>query len=206
MENKMELNDLQLDTLKEVQNIGAAHASAALEQMLNMRASIDVPRAIYPLQVEKLHTLFGDERDPIILVFFKIFGDATGRMLLGFSEDQALLISNTLLKRDENDMEFTRENESALKEVGNILTGSYLNAISRLVDFSLVPSVPYLAHDMIGAVLSPFVIEISKTSDYALVIETEFILDKKSIAGTFLTIFEKESFIAILKALDMYKK
>jgi chemotaxis protein CheC len=204
--NDIELSEEQLDTLKEVQNIGAAHASAALEQMLGMRASITVPKAMYPLPVEKLHTLFGDEGDPIILVFFRVFGDAKGKMLLGFTEDQALLITNTLLGRDDCDGELTEDQESALKEVGNILTGSYLNAISRFVDFNLVPSIPYIAHDMIGAVISPFVIEISKTSDYALVVETEFVLDKKSIAGTFLTIFERDSFIAVLEALDMDKK
>jgi chemotaxis protein CheC len=200
------LSEEQLDALKEVQNIGTAHASDALEQMLGMRASITVPKTIYPLPIEKLHTLFGDESDPIILVFFRVFGDAKGNMLLGFTEDQALLITNTLLGRDEGDREFAEDKESALKEVGNILTGSYLNAISRFVNFNLVPSIPYIAHDMIGAVISPFVIEISKTSDYALVIETEFVLDKKSIAGTFLTIFERDSFTAILEALDMDKK
>jgi chemotaxis protein CheC len=206
MKNKMGLSEEQLDALTEVENIGAAHASAALEQMLNMRVSIAVPKAIYPLSVEKLSTLFGDEGDPIILVFFRIFGDAKGKMLLGFTEDQALLISNTLLGIGEEDTKFTKDKESALKEVGNILTGSYLNAISKLVDFNLVQSIPYIAHDMIGAVLSPFIIEISKTSDYALVIETEFLLDRKSIAGTCLTIFDRKSFIDILKALDMHRK
>lgn len=206
MINEMGLSDEQLDALREVQNIGAAHASAALEQMLNIRASISVPKAIYPLPLEELHTLFGKEDDPIILVFFRVFGDAKGKMLLGFTEDQALLISNTLLGKEDCDTDFTEDKESALKEVGNIITGSYLNAIGKFVNFNLVQSIPYIAHDMIGAVLSPFIIEISQTSDYALVIETEFLLDKKSIAGTFLTIFDRDSFTGILEALDMYKK
>ncbi len=202
----MGLSEEQLDALKEVQNIGAAHASDALEQMLGMRASISVPRAIYPLPLEELHTLFGDEGDPIIMVFFGIFGDAKGKMLLGFTEDQALLITNKLLGRDECDGEFKEDKKSVIKEVGNILTGSYLNAISRFIDFNLIQSVPHISHDMVGAVLSPFIIEISETSDYALVVETEFLLDRESIAGTFLTIFERDSFNRILEALDMDNK
>jgi chemotaxis protein CheC len=202
----MELSEEQLDALGEVGNIGAAHASTALEQMLGRRVSITVPKTVYPLPVEKMSTLFGNEDDVIVVLFFKILGDADGMIIMGFTEAQALLISNTLVGKDEGDMEFTEEKESALKEVGNILTGSYLNALSKFVGFNLMQSIPYMAHDMVGAVIDPFIIEISKTSDYALVIDTELIFDKKSIAGKCLTNFSKESFVSILEALEMHKK
>ena len=43
---------------------------------------------------------------------------------------------------------------SALNEIGNIVSGSYLNAISALTGMKMISTVPSMAIDMIGAMLS----------------------------------------------------
>ncbi|MEE8401532.1 MAG: chemotaxis protein CheC [Candidatus Hydrothermarchaeaceae archaeon] len=201
----IKLTDEQLDALREVGNIGAAHASAALEQLIGKNIYISVPSAAHPLSLEYIPRALGKKDDIIVLLFFKIMGDAEGNILIVFSEEQARSISNILLGRDVG-QEMDEDNESALKEVGNILTSTYLTALSTLVGFSLVPSIPYIAHDTVSNVADTILIDLRETSDYALVTDTEFLLDKKTMAGKCLTLFGRDSFISILKALGVYKK
>lgn len=205
MGNEIELSEAQLDALKEVGNIGAAHASSALEQMTAQRITINVPNA-YSLPVEELQKILGKEDDIIVMLFFKIFGEVEGSIIVTFTEEQAIFLANLLLGKDENDMEMSEEKESALKEVGNILTSAYLTAFSTLVGFNLMPSIPYIAYDMVAAVVDTLVIDLSQSVEYALVTDTEFLFSKRSVAGKVLTFFGKESFSSILKAIGMHDK
>lgn len=205
MDSKIELSEAQLDALREVGNIGAAHASAALEQMTSQRITINVPNA-YPLPIEDLATILGNEEDIIVMLFFKIFGEVDGSIIVTFTEEQATFLANLLLGKDESDMEITEEKESALKEVGNILTSAYLTAFSTLVGFNLMPSIPYIAYDMVGAVVDPLVIDLSQSVEYALVTDTEFLFSKRAVAGKCLTFFGGDSFSLILKAIGMHDK
>lgn len=205
MENEIELSDAQLDALKEVGNIGAAHASAALEQMTSKRITINVPSA-YLLPIEKLASVLGNEEDVIVVLFFKIFGEVEGSIIVAFTEEQAAFLANLLLGKDESDMDMTEEKESALKEVGNILTSAYLTALSNMVGFNLMPSIPYIAYDMVAAVVDPLVIDLSQSVRYALATDTEFLFSGKAVAGKCLTFFGGESFTAMLKAIGMHDK
>lgn len=205
MGSKIELSDAQLDALREVGNIGAAHASAALEQMTSKRITINVPNA-YPLPIEELASVLGKEDDIIVMLFFKIFGEVDGSIIVTFTEEQAVYLANLLTGKNEGDMEMTEEKESALKEVGNILTSSYLTALSTLVGFNLMPSIPYIAYDMVAAVVDPLVIDLSQSVEYALVTDAEFLFAQKAVAGKCLTFFGGDSFASILKAIGMQDK
>lgn len=195
-------SDTQIDALKEVGNIGASHASNALGQMIGETVIINVPRASF-LPVDKIQEIFGSEDDSIVVLFFLIVGDVEGYMVISFSESQAVSISNSLMGTDYDSLELTEDNESALKEVGNILASSYLTAMSDLAGFSLRPSVPYLTYDLVGEAVTPIIMDMGKTAEYSLITDNEFLLDGKSIAGKCITFYNDESFNKILSALGM---
>jgi chemotaxis protein CheC len=171
--------------------------------MTSRRVSINVPRA-YPLPVEDIVTVLGKEEDIIVMLFFKIFGEVEGSIIVTFTEEQAIFLANLLLGKDHEDMEMTEEKESALKEVGNILTSSYLTALSTFVGFNLMPSIPYIAYDMLGAVVDPLIIDLSQTVDFALVTDTDFSFSTRAIAGKCITFFGRDSFTSLLKAIGMH--
>ena len=89
---------------------------------------------------------------------------------------------------------------SALKEIGNIIAGSYLSALSAMTNLVISPSIPYLAVDMAASVLSVPAIEFGQYGDHALLIETEF-GDDFMINGYFILMPEQESYDKILKGL-----
>ena len=99
--------------------------------------------------------------------------------------------------------EFDEIELSALKEIGNILASSYLSAMSSLTSLSILPSVPDIAIDMAGAILSVPAIEFGKVGDTVLYIETEFSEGSTKVVGDFFLIPDVESYEILLKALGV---
>ena len=73
---------------------------------------------------------------------------------------------------------------SALMEVGNILACAYLNAMSHLLGVSLLPSIPGLAVDMLGAVTDHLLIELAAVSDSAVVLASQVREPESGLKGS----------------------
>ncbi len=168
-----ELNELQLDALKEAGNIGAGNAAMALSEMLGRRIGVHVPRALV-LPLQSVPDLAGGAEAAVAGIYLHVSGEAEGSMLLLLPETNALQLVATLLP---GERDFSETARSALQEMGTILTGSYLTALATLTGMSLMPSVPLFALDMAGAVLDLILVELSKSEDEVLVIETSFDID-----------------------------
>ena len=93
--------------------------------------------------------------------------------------------------------------QSALNEIGNIIAGAYLSSLSTLTNLTITSSIPYMAIDMAGAILSVPAIEFGKIGDKALLIETEFGNIDKMVNGYFILIPTINSYKAILKSLGL---
>lgn len=96
---------------------------------------------------------------------------------------------------------------SALQELGNIVAGSYLCALSNLTNLNLLPTVPSLSIEMAGAVISAGLLELSKVGDFSIVIDTELMeVEQKymnSINGHFFLLPDPESFNTIFTVLGI---
>ena len=92
---------------------------------------------------------------------------------------------------------------SALQEIGNIITGAYLSSLSNLTQMSINASIPYIAIDMAGAILSVPAIEFGKIGDNALLIQTEFGENDTQVNGFFILIPTLDSYNAILSSLGL---
>lgn len=99
--------------------------------------------------------------------------------------------------------QFTEMELSALLEIGNIISGAYLTAISQMTNLSIIQTVPSLAVDMAGAILSVPAIEFGKLGDKALLIESQFRDEEINVCGYFILIPTLDSYTRILKSLGM---
>jgi len=90
-----------------------------------------------------------------------------------------------------------------LQEIGNIITGAYLSSLSNLTQMAINASVPYIAIDMAGAILSVPAIEFGKIGDKALLIQTEFGEKDTQVNGFFILIPTLDSYNAILTSLGL---
>ena len=131
------LNDMQYDVLKEIGNIGAGNATTALSKMLNIKMDMSVPNvALVPFS--DISSIIGPEDQTVVGILLGIEGDIDGMMMFIFDTKSACHLVNTLMMRDVTENEdrmlsdYSEMEMSALNEIGNIVSGSYLNAISAL--------------------------------------------------------------------------
>ena len=168
-----ELNSVQLDTLKEVSNIGMGHAATALSQMIGQRVNLTVPNVTIT-EISQVPEHLGGAEKMMVGITLQILGDARGSIMLLFPEESAHRLLCSLLGQQEKGLVMTEVSVSALKEVGNILASAYLSALGNLLNKTLIPSVPLLAYDMAGAVVDHALIDLSQSGDFAMMIETDF--------------------------------
>ena len=200
------LEDSQFDVLKEIGNIGAGNATTALATMLNIKVDMSVPNVAL-LPFDNISSFIGSEEQTVVGILLEIQGDIDGMMMFLFDMKSAHHLVNSLMMRDvhqdENGMaDFSEIEMSALNEIGNIVSGSYLSALSGLTGMKMVSSVPALSIDMLGALLSVPAIEFGKYGDKLLMIQSEFGEDD-FVTGYFLLIPELESYDKILTSLGM---
>lgn len=200
------LEDSQFDVLKEIGNIGAGNATTALATMLNIKVDMSVPNVAL-LPFDNISSFIGSEEQTVVGILLEIQGDIDGMMMFLFDMKSAHHLVNSLMMRDvhqdENGMaDFSEMEMSALNEIGNIVSGSYLSALSGLTGMKMVSSVPALSIDMLGALLSVPAIEFGKYGDKLLMIQSEFSEDD-FVTGYFLLIPELESYDKILTSLGM---
>jgi len=202
--NITDLNNMHLDVLREIGNIGAGNAATALAKLLNRKIDMDVPR-VKIMGIGDVSETLGGAELPVVGILLKVDGDLTGNIMFILKQQAAALLVNMLMGRDpgQEQQEFSELEISALKEIGNILAGSYLSSLSALTNLKIVPSVPDLAIDMAGAILSVPAIEFGKVGDTVLYIETEFSDGDDRVVGDFFLVPDYDTYDVLLKALGV---
>jgi chemotaxis protein CheC len=144
------LSDLQVDALREIGNIGAGNAATALAQMVNARVEINVPRVnILPFQ--DVSQLVGGPGAHVAGVYVRVSGSAAANVLFILPVDNATrLVDMMLMRKPGTTWDFGEMESSVLEEVGNIICGTYLSALSAFTQLTFASSVPALAIDMAG--------------------------------------------------------
>jgi len=196
-----------LDVFKEIGNIGAGHAASALAGILDRRISMSVPEASVLPFTDIVNVLDGPETI-VAGVLIDVSGDLNGYILLLLSMDDAMAMVAQALHDEERDttdpdFELTELEKDTLLEIANILVGSFLSAISSFSGLGATPTVPQLAIDMFGAILSIAMIEYGKIGDSVLFLKTQFNDLAGDVNGHFFLIPDYNSYKILLNALGL---
>jgi chemotaxis protein CheC len=203
------ITSMHLDVLKEIGNIGAAHAATALSDLLQKKIDMRVPN-VKVVSFEDMMELAGGSENVVVGIFLRIEGDAEGSMFFILPVSQANRFIRRLIRDESFDFNHPPVSElglSAMQEMGNILSGSYLSALSDFTRLKIYPTVPGLSVDMFGAIISIGLIELSQVSDTVIVINTsiyeDVISDDEEVKGHFFLLPNPDSFETIFKALGV---
>ena len=196
------LNPLQLDALKELGNIGAGNSATALSQIISKKIDMSVPR-VKVYSIYEIPELFGGSENIVVGVLLRMFGDMQGSLMFLLDEESARkLLSDMMLGQEVGNL--TDELPmSAMMEVGNIISSSYLNALSFFSNLTIIPATPAFAYDMAGAILGTILYEVSELSDQVLLIETDFLGNGEAIRGHFFVLPDLPSLGILLKAVGV---
>jgi chemotaxis protein CheC len=176
-----ELNDEHIDVLKEIGNIGAGNAAVSLGVLLDSDVQISVPK-VQIGDYESVIASVGGMEEIIVAVLVHFTGEANGVVLFILSARDSEDVMDFLVGKDDThapglgDMKL-----SAVKEIGNIMGSAYLGSIARLTGLNLNISVPHVAIDMTGAILSVLVGEYGAEDSKVMFIEEKFSTDRKKL-------------------------
>lgn len=208
MDFKNGLSLAQMDVLQEIGNIGAGNAATSMSQLVNKKIEMHVP-SVKIIDFDDVMEIIGGPEEVIIAILIRIHGNAPGTVfyILTIPEAENLvrqITSNSefVIFGDKPPSEFAI---SALQEVGNILMGSYLSALSDFTGINMQPSVPSLSIDMAGAILTEGLLEISQVMDYAIIIDTTIkeLASSNGVHGTFFLLPDPQSFDKLFQALGI---
>lgn len=197
-----QITETYYDVLKEIGNIGAGNAMTALSQMIQCKVDMKVPQ-VRLLDFNEVGNLVGGEEQIMLGVLLGVEGDITGSMMFLIGEDNAKhLIQKITMGMLPPGTEFEEMGLSAMKEVGNIITGAYLNSLSTLTNLKIYPTPPSLTVDMAGAILSVPAVQFGILGDKILMIQSQF-YDEIELDGYFILIPDLESYSKILVSLGL---
>lgn len=209
MSFNQKITSLHLDVLKEIGNIGAAHAATALSALLQKKIDMRVPK-VEMVSFNDMMELAGGSETVVVGIFLRIEGDAEGSMFFILPIEQANRFIQRLIRDESFDFNNSPVSElglSAMQEMGNILSGSYLSALSDFTGLKIYPTVPGLSVDMFGAIISIGLIELSQVSDTVIAINTSIVDEEigkeETVQGHFFLLPDPDSFETIFHSLGV---
>lgn len=129
--------------------------------------------------------------DIVIGAYVQVKGDAPGHALLVFPRGSAAKLADIMMGQEAGTtIELGEMESSVIQEVANILTSSYLTAISDYNHFTLLPEPPLMAEDMAAAVMENFLLTTGRFDMETTSIVTRFKSGEEEIDGFFLYIPE----------------
>lgn len=201
---KIKITKLQLDALKEVGTIGAGKASSAFSEILDCKIRLDVPWAkLVPLK--EVQEIIAIPHDLLVEVSSPVTGDANAMLVMVFEREDAAkladMVLQSILLRDET-VVLDRLAGDALREVCNILFGSYLTALTDFMGLDLHHHVPVVSFTMSERSMASVLRDFHWDIDQALILATDFTGHGTTITGKMVFLPGSESLAALLEKLE----
>ncbi len=198
------LSPIAIDCMKELGNIGSSSAANSLSAMLEKPIQMRVPD-VRVLEYQQVIDELGGAEKLITGILVPLDGDIKGMMMFLLQESFANVVLNTFLQKNDVNFHTLDETErSTILEIGNIMAGSYLNALSELTGLSMNMAVPSMNVDMLGAILNVMLVEFAEVGDTVLFIDDGFVIDNVDIKSNIILIPEMESLDTLMKKLGVF--
>ncbi len=195
----MRLLPSQVDSLKEMVNIGVGHAAGVLNAMLNSRVKLHVP-VVEMMSHEELQTKIqsmGNGSLSSVRLGFK--GPFSGNASLVFPTEGAVKLVSILTGSEPGSSDLDAMRVGTLTEVGNIVLNGVMGAIGNELKLHVFYSVPIYVDNPFEVILSTSQAEVDA---YVVWVQTSFTLETESIAGDIILVFDVGSLDLLLEAVN----
>jgi len=203
-ENLFKLNSFEEDALKELGNISSCYSLTSLSEITGEVYSISLPD-IELIPLKNVHKKI--EMDNIVAgIMLEFEGGLSGYMQFLFPDYSAYTLTDKLLMNEpgvttsiSSDME-----KSVLKEIGNILSSAFCDALAEFLEITVMPLPPNFAFDMMGPLMEEAIVLMSNKdmSDNILLFKCDFKSESSSICGYTLLYPDFESFKKMILMLE----
>lgn len=136
------LNELEVDALTELVNLGVSRAAVSLADMVGQEVVLSVPSVSLLRRDEAIRLLSERENSKLVAVHQVFEGDVTGRALLIFPEPKSLELVRAVAGGDLSLEDIIELEHEALAETGNIILNGCLSTMANLLERTLKISLP----------------------------------------------------------------
>ena len=193
------LSEQQLDTLKEIVNIGIGQSANSLNLMLDSFIELEVPSLFFISPGESARDLTGLGESDLASVQLDFQGEFSGSSSLVFPNESAAKLVQVLTGEEPGSIGFNSVMSGTLNEIGNIVIngviGSISNVMSTPLDFSLPNYIEGKFSDLIEN-------DNGKAGAPMLLVTTNFYVQNLEICGHIFLVFEVGSFEGLKQSLD----
>lgn len=195
----MSYNELELDVLKEVMNIGGGNAATSISSLVSRPIDMKVPE-VKILSYQELYEQIMHEDEVVYATAIQILGQIEGVFLFVLNEESASKITTFMLGYPEENLEMK---QSAIQELTNIIANSFLGAIGQMINQQMTTSVPILQTDYFGAVISSLYMALDQFDDQVMIIRNEFFYDEEKLDASLFFIPKDGGIEKIFEALGI---
>ncbi len=196
-----ELDEKEMDAVREVGNVGVGNAATALSKMISKTVDINIPETSF-VPIKNFAEIAGGRETIVNCIYVNITGDLGGEALLFFKEESTKRFVDLLLGKQPGETKELGEIEiSSFSEMANIVVGSYLNSMADMLQLKIMPNPPQTAYDMLQSVIDSILINLSKSADEILYLKTNIKIEEENIEGSMIILFQEESLKRLLTKL-----
>lgn len=195
----MRLLPSQVDSLKEMVNIGVGHAAGVLNAMLNSRVKLHVP-VVEMMSYEELQSKIqsmGNGGLSSVRLGFK--GPFSGNASLVFPAEGAVKLVSVLTGSEAGSSDLDAMQVGTLTEVGNIVLNGVMGAIDNELKLHVFYSVPMYVDNPFEIILTT---QPTQVDEHVVWVQTRFTLETESIVGDIILVFEVGSLDLLLEAVN----
>ena len=202
-----DLDSMQLDALREIGNIGSGNAATALSATIGMPVNIEVPN-IKILDINDAVEALGGAEEIVAGILIKVEDGINGAMLSLQSLEVVNIMLNSLMGvKIEGFDQMDEMCISAVAEIGNIVMGSYINAIADMTGMAINMSVPGVSVNMVGGLVTVPMATYCYEADKIMMIECNFKFEGgEEYNNNLLLIPDVESLRRVLSRLGVYNE
>ena len=198
----MNVDQMDVDALTELFNIGLHRAAASLSELTGQRIIVDLPR-LWICPIEETHARLVDLLDGDLATVHQIFrGTVTGDAVLVLDYESATRLA--ALMTDGGVALGGRLDQSArevLAEVGNVILSSCLSSFGDMLQVAVSFSVPRMHVESLEGLLRSLRVD-SEDLSHALLAATRFRLTEGEVGGYLIIAVGMSSLSLIARALD----
>jgi chemotaxis protein CheC len=140
------LDELELDALTELVNLGISQAAHSLAEMAREEVTLTVPQVRIVDRDEAVRIIAEREVKKLVAVHQVFEGDITGRALLIFPEARSLELVRAIVGSELSIEEIVELEQEALAETGNVMLNGCLATIANHLNRNLKISLPEVLH------------------------------------------------------------
>ncbi len=186
--------------LKEMTEQATLSAGRSLSKFTGEKVGIEFSET----QIGKLKRILRDvePESRVAGIYLPITGEIMGATLLILPEEIAYILSDVLAGREVGmTHHLTELDKSALKELGNIICGSFFTVFSNTLKIKIIENIPQFGFDMFGAILDQIIAKFALKPEEALVIEITFIFKKMLLKSYIVILFDLAEIKAMIDAM-----